>query len=601
MSTNVQTTITVAGNDQFSAMFGKLKQGADDVAKQAGKAADRTGAIGERAGNLERGFMGLKDIIGGIGEGPLAQIADKMGGIEAVTQGFGAKMGLVGLAIGAVAMGATMLYERMEKARKAALDVELLRLAAIKEDGEALARHLNVSQELLGVKQGIRSVEEVTGAAMGHAKSILENQRDIIEAQKNKEEDKIALLKVEGANLRGLLGIDELRLQRAKDQAEIVGVNAAEQIRRARAREESEEKVNTIMDDDERLRVRNWNRGQERRNLDLQAARLAAEIKKATGVQEVALEKEFTDISRRRRDLDAQERQDASAGEAIANTRRSERQAAWQRAHAAQSAAEQKRQAAEKEHEAWARQNFAERRDELIARDQDLEATQDRIRNAEAARASSPLDRAKLELKHEQIRAETELARIGVKYAEDSELLAAKSIEVANKVIAADNAVAEVERKNSDEAIAKAKEERAANIDKAMGVASAAVAGLEQIGLAEQAAAGLKAVISAAEGGLALARGNYAGAVAGAFAAVQFGRVALGGGSGGGQASSGGQGGGMGTATASQTGSASGGQSGAVIINFNKGFYGDAASTAKGIAGTMKSLKGTGVAASKGA
>ena len=599
MSTNVQTTINLTGNDQFSAVFAKLKSGAQDVSKATDKAGASTAAIGERAGNLERGFMGLKDIIGGIGEGPLAQVADKMGGIEAVTQGFGAKMGMVGLAIGVVAMGATMLYERMEKARKAALDVEILRLDTLKEDGEALARHLSLSQELLGVKQGLRSVEEVQSAAMGHAKNLLENQKAILEAQKEKEEEKIALLQIEGANLRGLLGIDELRLQRAKDAAELAGYASAEQIRRARGREEAEAKVNAIMDVEERIRVRNWNREQERRNLSVQIARTDAELKRASGTEEVAIERQLTEFSRRARELDAQERQDAETSGSIAASRKAERQAAAQRSSAAYAAAEKKRMDAEREHEQWMRQNQAQRRDELIARDQDLEATQERIREADIAAAESPVARARLALKNEELKAEMERIRISVRHEDDAELWAAKGIEISKRVSASKRALAAEELKARDDAIAKAKEENAARIDGAVSVANAVVSGLEQMGLAEQAAAGVKALVSAAEAGLAAARGNYAGAVAGAFAAVQFGKIALGGGAP--SVPGVGNNDGMGQTTSTQRGTQGGQASGAVVINFNKGFYGDAQSTAKGIAGTLKTIKGSGIPAWKGA
>lgn len=599
MSTNVQTTINLTGNDQFSAVFAKLKSGAQDVSKATDKAGASTAAIGERAGNLERGFMGLKDIIGGVADGPLAAVADRMGGIEAVTQGFGAKMGMVGLAIGVVAMGATMLYERMEKARKAALDVEILRLDTLKEDGEALARHLSLSQELLGVKQGLLSVEDVQSAAMGHAKNLLENQKAILEAQKEKEEEKIALLQIEGANLRGLLGIDELRLQRAKDAADVAAGLAVRDIQNAQFREQEEARINGIMNVNDRLKERARVRQNELANLDMRIVTNVADLKKATGQKEVELENQFTELKRRRYALEAQERSDAAEGEAVANTRKAERQAAAQRSSAAYAAAEKKRMDAEREHEQWMRQNQAQRRDELIARDQDLEATQERIREADIAAAESPVARARLALKNEELKAEMERIRISVRHEDDAELWAAKGIEISKRVSASKRALAAEELKARDDASAKAKEENAARIDGAFSVANAVASGLEQMGMAEQAAAGVKALVSAAEAGLAAARGNYAGAVAGAFAAVQFGKIALGGGAP--QVPGVGNNDGMGQATSTQRGTQGGQASGAVVINFNKGFYGDAASTAKGIAGTLKTIKGSGIPAWKGA
>lgn len=72
--------------------------------------------------------------------------------------------------------------------------------------------------------------------------------------------------------------------------------------------------------------------------------------------------------------------------------------------------------------------------------------------------------------------------------------------------------------------------EQAARIDMSLSTASAAVSGLQEIEGAERVAAAGKAILAAAEGALAFTRGRYDQAAAGAFAALQFGRVALGGG-----------------------------------------------------------------------
>jgi hypothetical protein len=94
--------------------------------------------------------------------------------------------------------------------------------------------------------------------------------------------------------------------------------------------------------------------------------------------------------------------------------------------------------------------------------------------------------------------------------------------------------------------------------------------------------------------------GNIPGAIAAGIAAAKFASVALGAGGGEG-ASSPAVGGGMTGSTSSGGGSQPSGGGGAVVINFTKGFYGDAHSTAKSITDTMKSIKGTGYAAWKGA
>lgn len=598
MATNVQTTVEIKGSDQFSAVFGKLKAGADDISKATDRAGAGTAAIGERAGNLERGFMGLKDIIGGISEGPLQQVADRMGGIEAVTQGFGAKMGLVGLAIGAVAMGATMLYERMEKARKTALDVEILRLDAIREDGEALARHLSLSQELLGVKQGIKTVEDVTGAAMEHARAILDNQKAILEAQKEKEEEKIALLEIEQARLRGLLAVDQLRLQAAKDAADVGKAVTADQVRATRQREEEEARINNIMDVRERQRQRDWYRSQQIAILENERRSLLVR-QNETGEQMLRRQNRLLEVSRDLRTLEQSLRQDAAEGEATADRRRSERAAAGRAATAAAKAADEARRKALDDYYAAENQLTEKLRADAEARSADILDMQERVRRGAIALAESPADKTRLQMADLQARADRESAKIREQLAGDDERRALRLLDLDQRIATERRAIDAEARKASDEAIAKAQAERAVKVDAAMGVASAAVAGLEQIGVAEQAAAGMKAILSAAEAGLAAARGNYAGAVAGAFAAVQFGKLALTGAPTVPGASGGG--GGMAQASFGQRGQQGGGGSGAVVINFNKGFYGDAATTAKGIATTLKTIGGSGIPAFKGA
>ena len=603
MSTNVQTTITVAGNDQFSAMFGKLKQGADDVAKQAGKAADRTGAIGERAGNLERGFMGLKDVIGGVAEGPLAAIADRMGGIEAIVKGFGPGMGAVGLAIGAAAMGASLLYERLEAARKAGIQNQIDELSKAQADKALLAERYGLTREMLGLAEkatGLKGVQvdidrEVVRIASLEAE-ILKKKMDGETEGIARRESEISAGRERVSQLMRQVEVEKglsAEADKRKATEMFIADNAGSLIQREREAE-------LILDRKEQI-------NRKTAIIDEKRAILAEKIKAAELAQSSILTRTVagaTELLGLREkmhgiEMDARALQDSAAADQAAKTAAAE--SAGQRWRDKRKAADEARRKAQDDYYAAENQLSEKLRTDAESRANEIVELQDKVRRNAVAAAESPAEKARLALADAQVRLDQESARIKEQLAGDDERRNLRLLDLEQRIATERATIRAAELRASEDAATKARAESAAKIDSAMGVASAAVAGLEQIGLAEQAAAGLKAVISAAEGGLALARGNYAGAVAGAFAAVQFGRVALGGGSGGGQASGGGQGGGMGTATASQQGSASGGQSGAVIINFNKGFYGDAASTAKGIAGTMKSLKGTGVAASKGA
>lgn len=600
MATDISTTLHVKGTDSLSGVLDKVNGNLAKTGKHAKDAASGTDAIGERAGNMERGFMGLKDVIGGIAEGPLASVADRMGGIEAIIKGFGPGMGAVGLAIGAAAMGASLLYERMEKARKAALDVEIQRLDTIKEDGEALARHLSLSQELLGVKTGIGTVESVSAAAMGRAKELLENQKAILEAQKEKQDEKIALLQIEGATLRGLLGVDELRLARAKEAAEIASGRAVKDIQNARWRESEDARVNAIMNVKDRLNERARVRDNERANLQVRIATTVADLETASGKKAEELEIRFTEQKRRQIALAAQERADAAEGENFANTRAAARNAAAQRAHSAQMAMEQKRQAAEKEHEQWMRENFAQRRDDLIQREVDLVAAQDRVRAAEIAAAESPAATARLALLDTEIRAMRERELLEVQFAGDGEMRELRALEIDQRVAAEKRRINADLSKASEDARKKSEAESNQKISDALAIGGAVVDGLKQADIGKRASAALDFTLAGAQALYQGAIGNIPGAIAAGFAAAKFASVALGAGGGEG-ASSPAVGGGMTSATASGGGSQPSGGGGAVVINFTKGFYGDAHSTAKSITDTMKSIKGTGYAAWKGA
>lgn len=602
VATDLRSTIVVEGQDQFSAMFGKLNAEAKKSGEAIGAAAGRAEALSERAGDAERGFLGLKDIIGGVAQGPLSEIADRMGGIEAVIKGFGPAMGAVGIAIAAAGMAASYMYERAEKARKAALDVEIQRLSYLESDNAALAQHLKVSGDLLGVKTSVATVEETIGAAQGHARDILKNQQAILEAQKEKEEEKIGLLERQQATLRGLLAVDELRLQKAREAADALRMAAGESSARTREREEQETRLAGIMDVQERLRQKDWYRQQERVQLEAEANRLA-KSGFDTGAQHAEIEARRLEVARRLRTLAGEELSDAREGEAVAAARAARAKAGAASAEAAARAARDaqakfaaeldKGFAAEREHREFMEQSRAK---ELA----DIQAVGDRVAAQQVAAAQSPAARARLALADAERRAARERAEIESAFGRNYELQQLQLLEVDQRVAAERLAIHATLDQAQQESAAKAAAESQQKQDQAFAVAGAVVAGLEQVGIAEQAAAGLKAALAAAEAGLAAARGNWGGAVAGAFSAIQFGRIALGGGT---PQTPPGLGGnsGMGTGGQRQQGQSSGGSGGAVVINFNKGFFGDAASTAKGISGAMKTIGNSGIPAFRGA
>lgn len=95
----VQLRLSIEGQNKAG---NAIKQ-AEDQAAALGK---RMSAVAERSGDVERGFLGLKDIAATLS--PQAQIiADVAGGLEGMVKGLGGLLGPVGMAIGVVAAAAS--------------------------------------------------------------------------------------------------------------------------------------------------------------------------------------------------------------------------------------------------------------------------------------------------------------------------------------------------------------------------------------------------------------------------------------------------------------------------------------------------------------
>lgn len=601
MAVDVRSTIVIEGQDQFSAVFGKLERNAKSAADSMGGIGSKSGDVAEKAGDLERGFIGLKDIIGGIGEGPLAAVADRMGGIEAVLKGFGPGMGAVGLAIGAAAMGAGLLYERLEAARKAGIQSQIDELSKAQADKELLAQRYGLTREMLGLAEKAVGLKGVQLAIDKETTQIAALEAEILKKQLDGETEGIA--RREAAIRAGRERVSQLMLQVDKEKqvtaedekrkatAMFLADNSAAMVERERAAElilDRKDKINakTAILTDKRALV-------EARIAELQRLQDSVLTRSVAGMAELlGLREKLHGIAK-------EEQAVMANAETLLAEKRAASEAAGRRASERRKAADEARRKALDDYYAAETQLSEKLQKDAADRAASIITLQDQIRKQAIESADSPAARAQLALQDAEIRYQRERATIAEQLAGDDERRALKALELDQRIAAERANIRAAELKASDDAAAKTRAEKAAKIDSAMGVAAAAVAGLEQVGLAERAASGFKVILAGAEAGLALARGNYAGALAGAFSAVQFGRVALTGGA----AEVPGLGGGNGFAQGamSQRGTQGGQSGGAVVINFNKGFYGDAATTAKGIAGTLKTIKGSGIPAWKGA
>lgn len=618
MSTDIRSTIVIEGQDQFSAVFGKLDKAAKNAGDSMNSAASRSAVLAERAGDAERGFIGLKDILGSVAGGPLQEVADRMGGIEAVIKGFGPTMGAAGLAIAAAGAAVGYVWNQLAEQQKRVGEEMAKNYAKLAADKDLLAERYGVSRDILGAAEKEVGQTKLKADAQKIVNELkeLEERRFKAIGEGNKDaaawtEKKIGYAKEELQSLDRNLQLtkeSQAFADKRKAQEEWRAANDDVLLQTERAIELTADR--RLQMDLRRGLIVDKMRAVEQEILVLRNREATAAKATTEGVRLLlSLEEKLFGLKK-------EQQANESAIAADEKARESERRAAASAAAARSKARrEEERKAvdayyqAQTELEASLTAQQTERANRLIA-------LEDKIRQAKEASAiagaGNAIERVDLQARFAAERLEAERQKALQVQADRAEEGAAMLREIEARGVleaqkfAADRVRAEQEVQQAKDATAQkasdtAAAERAArleSIDMATATASAVVAGLEQVGIAEQAAAGLKAGIAFAEAGLAAARGNWAGAVAGVASGIQFGKVALSGGS---APPPGIGGGGMGTGGAQQQGSTGGGMGGAVVINFNKGFYGDAASTAKGIAGTLKTIGSSGIPAWKGA
>lgn len=599
---SVTTTIRLEGEDRASKKINDVANALGRAGASAADAARRTEHVAEKAGDLERGFRGIKDILGNLGASELQGITDKFGGIEAILLGFGPKLGAVGLAIATIGAGAAYWYEQTEKTRKAAYDTQIAVIQASKGDAEAQAKRLGVSAELLGHKDQERTVEAAIGAAKEHAQRLDDTRVKLMEALRDKQTEKTAGLQAEIGSLSLALIKDSARLDVAKQLAAAQRQRDADQIL-ANTREVVEQaRIAGILDQKARLNAQAADIAAKTYTITADQMRVQAELKRGV-LDEKDLRQQQFDNAKALAELEAKTRANAAEGGARMEAIRAKAAAAAERAAAKRKAdlAEQQKQAdalaAAWDEAAQAEVAAFQRREDAATKAANAQqAAFDAYRVSQQAATDDPKEKARLRMieleiaesrKLEQIRADSDLneqAREAATFATWNEYNAQRRV-IMNETAQNDAAVA-------NERVAMAKN-----------IADAVVAMAEREGLAARDAAKLKAAIAAAEGFWLIAQNDYKGAIAAGLAAVAYSQVAFG--------TSGGRTGtglaastdsaGMATATAgpSRGGGGGGGQN--IVINYNKGFYGSAQENAKGISRALGSLKSTGMSQWKGA
>jgi hypothetical protein len=601
VATDISTTLHVKGTDSLSGVLDKVNGNLAKTSKSAKEAASGTDAIGERAGNMERGFMGLKDVIGGIAEGPLAAVADRMGGIEAIVKGFGPGMGAVGLAIGAAAMGASLLYEQLEKARKAGIQYQIDELGKAQADKALLAERYGLTREMLGLAEKAVGVKGVQADIDRQVVAIANLEAEILKKKLDGEtegvarrEKEITLSRQQVSNL--MLQLEKEKAIAASDEkrkatAMFIADNAGSMLAKERALE-------LITDRKAQINAKTAILTEKRALLEDRIA-IAQRAQDSILTRSVKGMTELLGLREQLHTIAKEEQATMASAESLLAEKQAKAAAAGQKWREKRKAQDEAARKAQDDYYAAEVQLGEKLTADAETRASNIIELQDKIRQQAIAAAVSPEGKAAAAVDDLKIRAARERATLFATLAGDEERYKLRSLELDQRIAAEQMRINADLSKASEDARKKSEAESNQKISDALAIGGAVVDGLKQADIGKRASAALDATLAGAQALYQGAIGNIPGAIAAGIAAAKFASVALG--AGGSEGAAAPAVGGMTGATSSNSGSAPSGGGGAVIINFTKGFYGDAHSTAKSIGDTMKSIKGTGYAAWKGA
>lgn len=584
--TTVTTTIRIVGEDRASAEIAKVK-------KSLHETADATREAAEKSGDIEKGFRGLKDIVGQLGAGPLQEIGDRFGGIENLIKGFGPALGPVAIGVAAIGAGVAYWYDQQEKARVSALKTQIASIEAQSKDIEARAKSLNISAEVLGFSTKQLTADEAIAAGQKDLASLDEKRKALLEARISKEKEKIPPLEREIALLGQAIQMDQIRLDAAKERATSVMFSDADAKRAATQEAVNQAAINGILD--ARTRINKQHEDIEAKKWVLAASerRVLTEIRAGTG-DRLALEKELNEIVTKRLALGDREKAiEAEAAQLLAD-KQAKRKAAHEKAVADAKTARDLRLA-------WIdAEAAAADKAESAAQDKRKAMTAERIETAkqehdaaQAARVSvqtvtvDPAEKARLQLVEIEIEQTLQLDQIRANATINEATRQAQLLALEQESNGKRLAILTSEQQRKD-AAAKAE------IDNGFAIAKAGLSALEQLGIGRQALDGLRAAESAAEALYQASIGNIPGAIAAGAAAVQFGIAA---GTSTPQVGAAGGGGGFASQTAQIGASQGGGGSGGapIVINFGKGFVvGTAQDVGKAVNKAIKSISATG-------
>lgn len=618
MALSAKSTIVINGVDSTGKAFKSAEGNAAGLNK-------RLESIADKSGDSERAFLGIKDILGSMG-GPVQTLADFAGGFEGILKGLGGPLGLAVAGVAALTAGMYQLYKMSEEKEKKRVDSLVAENDKRLENKKTLAETMGLEaesltgvQERLTAEQATAEMQKLSAAyakeSSARVRALAENDKErvaLADQQLGKLQSQARSLEMQAHYVQQITASEQARAsirQMDTDSDEIERqkiermMDVPEKLAQLESRRQARERK--LQEDRSKLRSQevkemNWLVQSYRSASGVVMSSSDAETKK---IQEYTAEKKR--LAHEELAVEDELMRIAKMGETYANERAAARAAANAAGKAGADAYKRRLQEQEKAEDEYTKKFVADtmaRVKALVdeandqkkfadAREANLRAASDRILAAQQRLSGDEgekgeLKRQQLWLKDQQERADL-AKRIDLDAATRNELMRAQDLEWAA-----------TEKELSQEKADREQAETRRTQDNAVAIAKTTVDMLSQIGLAERAAAGLKALIAGAESGLAFARQDYFGGIQGAIAAAQFAMIAGGaGGSSGSGASAGNTGAGQtqfGGTPVAESGQNAGGN---VSINFSRGFVvGTPQQVGKAVGGALKSVKSTGYA-----
>lgn len=539
---SVSVKLTLQGENRAG---GAIKQ----AEAQASQLAAKMSTVAERSGDVERGFLGLKDIAANLS--PQAQvIADVAGGLEGMIKGLGGLFGPVGLAIGAIGAAAAGVYALIKRNDQVIAEARAKELELLKQYPTVLLRTYGLSKDLLATQKTITDLGEARNNLQTAMNNAVDAEAALVRAKSEGTKAEVYNAQVALNTAKQRLDVAAQDVVYAQQLALINATKDTAKIRNEIALAAESQRIAQIADD--RVRLAEQERVAQRELVKIETqlaqvrsmaleAEVAAQLAIITGnakEQEAAAER-MRKAADKLKALSSQQLaeqqklfQVGKDRDALESQRQQQAQQRAQKASAARQKAEQDRQRQEQESDRVSKEiadrfvadigrritAIKQEREFAAARDKAFADAQQEVRDAQIEAATDPARRAELEYLDKRRQLMKRLQEVQRDSTIEARTAAAQQFAITTRL-----ATLETERVNQlAEARAQARD---AAVTQAGQIADATIQGLSMIDGAQKASAATKAVLAVAEGLYAVATQGVAGIpqlIAGIAAGAQF-------------------------------------------------------------------------------